>query len=1842
MSKKTTLLFVITLMVLIIGISAASATSIEDNSTSTATVDSPHSTTHAVSSDIVEVDHKTTEVSQAKKEIKTDNVTKEKTTKTTKKASKNLKKDTQTHIVTNKTYTNYFTNGSLNDNVTSGDTLDLQGNFISSQSFNYTMTINKPVNIVSTTHDSNISLNSTSTDFFGASYGNAFTILRNGSGSNITGIYFYNTQLYINNTENVTLNNITVINENQVIGGGIGVTSIRGNSSYITVKNSYFRTKDNGGHSTLVGAYVNHCIFDNNTIVGVGNIGNLVYLTTYNVDVPDYNHSNEYNVISNNRIYGPNTALAICYGIGIAGSHNIIENNTIEYNKGQGIINQWGSGTSTEGNVGIPSINNTYRNNVLLNGSSFTATTDSLVVNNTVSGTAKIVSECEAYNNKFNLTTLQGTVKLHDNNMTKITVLSSNSGVIDDYNITNNNVYGDVVFTAASSSLSTENITVTGNNIKGNITVTGTSGTVSNIYINKNIINGSIVLGPKSNQKVNNATIINNTVNSPNTYAVTLSKRATNVAVTDNILYAKELAGDEAVSNNGESNIVSNNKPTTLTITDDTYNNYFDSEGVFNYTDPVSKVVLSGKFVNNHIFTFSGQEILLTGTDDTILYNATITSKDNSKLTIKDLTINNTDTDSRNAIILNSKGNTIDNVKIVKNTTTGKAQLVIINGDNNKVVNSNITVIGPSDSVDYFSDPSIAPTVNIIVSSNNNIIDNNYLYIYASTASGYGTIEAITVQAPSGVKLTNNTITNNIITGSGTDYLYGINMGGYVYNNTLDGNNINITSNTYANGIQFFQSPACNNTITNNIIDVTAGYSEGQVTYGIIFSSWNDGNFENNRIHNNTIYVKGNETYGIEIFAYPYGSSSVVKNTTISNNTIISNGTYASGIALMSNDYNITGNTIIVTGTTNATRLASADWIKPTTSGMILQQVKDVTITDNKINVTTGPGFRILDSSSNINITNNTVYTTQGLGDKSVLIVSGTNVKVEDNLPIETHNTTITIDGNLELYKQNTITITVTPDNNDKIDSIVTVTIGDTTQNVTITNGTGTITYTPTSNDDVTITATFPGTKKYLNSTATKTLTVQDTRKNTNIAIDGNLELYKQNTITITVTADDNTNIDGVTTVTIGDTTQNVTITNGKCTVTYTPTSMDDVTITATYPETTTYKTSTTTKTLTVQDTRPTPSISVDQANYTTLLNTPIEISGEIREDDTPITATVNILVDGTPVTTVNAVNGRYTYTYTPATVGDHIITVTYDGNQTLKPSEKTTTVTATPYKTTSTTVQNMTITSSATTVNVRVSDENGDTVTSGAVIILVNGNTYTANIENGIASATIPATSLRNSNNILSINYNGSIGYDPSTTTYYTNGTKYGPVYYVAVNGSSSNDGRTPETPWNYTYAFDTIRNTDYNNSLIYILNGNYRINNTVSFNNGLTLKVVGNNTVLNGYNKKINGFIIQNGLISIEDMTFIGFKNTPIVNRAPNTIIIGNTFLNNKGTNGGAISNYNANNALINNNVFQNNTASYGGAVYNRGNNTIINNNKFTGNNATLSSGAIYNLGVNTKVTNNQFTNNTAKTLGGAINNWDTKNTVITDNKFNGNKANYGGSIYYRGSTLKLNKNNMTNNTALVSGGAVFVIGQNNNVTSNNFTSNTAKNGAAINNLGTNIIIKSNTMQYNTATSLGGAISNWNAKNIAITGNRIHDNQAQYGAIYLRGSNITIQSNNIYNNKVTSSGGAIYNIGANNTITRNTIRNNNAKSYGGAINNYNAVNTKITNNNLTSNNASYGGAIYTRAINTTITGNTITSNTATSGGAIFDMKHNTSTIKNNTIRNNPSQNGKEIVYKA
>ena len=164
-------------------------------------------------------------------------------------------------------YFNQNANGTLFDYVPNGVTLDFQGEIKASEIGEFNIYINKAVNMISSTQDALIDLNTTAGDYDGSKPGNRFTIDKQGSRTNVTGITFHNTQVWIYNADYVTLNNISVIVEDQRVGSGVGATSIRQNSSYVTVKNSYFYTRNNGGSSSLVIAWANYCNFDNNTVV---------------------------------------------------------------------------------------------------------------------------------------------------------------------------------------------------------------------------------------------------------------------------------------------------------------------------------------------------------------------------------------------------------------------------------------------------------------------------------------------------------------------------------------------------------------------------------------------------------------------------------------------------------------------------------------------------------------------------------------------------------------------------------------------------------------------------------------------------------------------------------------------------------------------------------------------------------------------------------------------------------------------------------------------------------------------------------------------------------------------------------------------------------------------------------------------------------------------------------------------------------------------------------------------------------------------------------------------------------------------------------------------------------------------------------------------------------------------------------------------------------------------------------------------------------------------------------------------------------------------------------------
>ena len=599
MSTNKTMAFLLALIVLIIGLSAVSASDVSNThevQADSSHVDIPTTVKSIETSDnnikaqepSTNVKQKTNEnskslnVQKTNKNIQT--ATKDIVSENTKSIEKTSIKqksqktaDKSTYVVTKDTFNQYFNNGTLRDNIQNGDTLDFQGDFKTSSTENYTMIFNKPVNLISTTQNTNISLNSTSTDFFGKDYGDAVVFEKTASESNITGLYFYNTQIIVKNASNIIFNNITKITENKKIGGGIGGFSIRENSSYVTVKNSYFYTRDNGGVSTLVGAYASHCIFDNNTLDVEGNVGNIIYFTTYNVDITDYSHTNEYNQITNNKIYGPSVSTSICYGIAISGCHNLVENNTIEYNNGMGITIQWGSGTPDESgsgssSSGVPTYNNTYRNNVLLNNSHFSPSSNSTIINNTVTGRTNLITNTILLNNTLNTVQTSGIVTIGNSSIGNITILSTPKKSKTSYIIENNTIDNIILKAASGSGDTTENITINNNNITGKIYVTQTSGDVNNLNITSNNIGDYVALGEKRNQIVTNVLINNNKINSTKSYAIRITEKSENFTITNNQLYAINATGNSAIQNDGIMNNIYefNNTPinpkTTITI----------------------------------------------------------------------------------------------------------------------------------------------------------------------------------------------------------------------------------------------------------------------------------------------------------------------------------------------------------------------------------------------------------------------------------------------------------------------------------------------------------------------------------------------------------------------------------------------------------------------------------------------------------------------------------------------------------------------------------------------------------------------------------------------------------------------------------------------------------------------------------------------------------------------------------------------------------------------------------------------------------------------------------------------------------------------------------------------------------------------------------------------------------------------------------------------------------------------------------------------------------------------------------------------------------------------------
>ncbi|MBT9658434.1 Ig-like domain repeat protein, partial [Methanobrevibacter smithii] len=477
-------------------------------------------------------------------------------------------------IVTNETFFDYFINGTLADYVPEGATLDFRGKFYSHDDVKFDLAINKPINMISTTGDAFIDLNTTAGSLLGENPGSCFTINNGGSGSNVSGIIFHNTQVWIYDAHNVVLNNISVIVENKRVGSGVGTTAIRHGSTNVTLKNSYIYTSNNGGSSSIVLTHVQNCTVENNTIVGEGNVGNLLYLNTFNDAGCDL--SNDYNKIINNKITGPSPAAAICYGIGINGNNNLIAGNVINY-AGNGIVPAWGATPN----------NNTYCDNVLIGGASMSVAASSIAYNNTVSGTLTIGSGSVAYNNTAKAISVSSNSVVFNSSATAALTVQAGAKVAN--------------VTAASLSVSGKNAVIE------NVSISGV-GTIKSSATNTTLINSTFG-GMLTVQSAKNTIKYNNIVLATGDAAI-LATGGDNV-ITNNYLIAGDKLGDNAVNSTVETNIVKDNLPggiVNVTIT---------AKDVFEGSDVIIDVTVDSlsNLTEKFMLKINNKEYVLSFTD---------------------------------------------------------------------------------------------------------------------------------------------------------------------------------------------------------------------------------------------------------------------------------------------------------------------------------------------------------------------------------------------------------------------------------------------------------------------------------------------------------------------------------------------------------------------------------------------------------------------------------------------------------------------------------------------------------------------------------------------------------------------------------------------------------------------------------------------------------------------------------------------------------------------------------------------------------------------------------------------------------------------------------------------------------------------------------------------------------------------------------------------------------------------------------------------------------------------------------------------------------------------------
>ena len=443
-------------------------------------------------------------------------------------------------------------------------------------------------------------------------------------------------------------------------------------------------------------------------------------------------------------------------------------------------------------------------------------------------------------------------------------------------------------------------------------------------------------------------------------------------------------------------------KAASIEVTQENYDTYFQ-DGV--YSDEASDILLSGQF-NGKDFTFASPVSITSKDSNTKVYNSSFnffTGADGSSLT----NVYIEDKNYTNAVILLSEVNNIkiQNNTIIQHNDEGETHAITMDlSDNNLISDNNITVSGTEYPVKYEGDYGYMPITSLSAihahQINYNRITNNNITTRATNSSGgeVATTVGIDFYADPMSAYTyeqdgseNNEISGNIITTEGIKYAYSIRLNNIMNNNTIKNNKITSTS-FYAYGIEYAfgnYSKIIENNITCN----------GNLSYGIIYTTNGMGDINNGLIENNNILVNDADVaYLIEFYG---GARSF--DTVINNNTLTATGGQVMGIGgSTSNRLNITNNKIIITGNSTRTLNGLSEDILPELTGIKIAKSSDkVLISENMVNVTDLSDGDI--NSLNLMIKNskvldNQIHVSSYVNSRSFNI-TGTNNTVEGNYP---------------------------------------------------------------------------------------------------------------------------------------------------------------------------------------------------------------------------------------------------------------------------------------------------------------------------------------------------------------------------------------------------------------------------------------------------------------------------------------------------------------------------------------------------------------------------------------------------------------------------------------------------------------------------------------------------------------------------------------------------------------------------------------------------------------------------------------------------------------------------